>query len=149
MSIEPLATDDSITATIGAALLDAGGRLLNAWSMLFALAAMLILGLQSVGIFAGVGLAASLIAALVQMYFAVRCAFDAAVFAHLGGEFVRYSSFDRLLTAWGLKGETIAVRRVDERVRCAVLLLRRQAYSLIIQIVLFVIGLVAVMWEQV
>lgn len=149
MSIEPLATDDSITAAVGAALLDAGGRLLNAWSMIFALTATLIMGLQPVGIFAGAGLAASVIAALVQMYFAVRCAFDAAVFSRLGGEFVRYTRFDQLLMGWGLRDETIAVRRVDERVRCAVVLLRRQMYSLCIQMVLFVAGLAAVMWEQV
>lgn len=149
MSVEPPATDDSVAAMIGAGLLSSCGHLLNGWSMLFALAATLIIGLQPVGVFARAGLAASIFAALVQAYFAARSAFDAAVFAHLGGEPTRYASFDRLLAVWGLKGKTLVVRSVEPRVLGVVLLLRWQASSLFVQITLFVVGLAAVAWKPV
>ena len=76
---------DALAADIGAALLGTVSRVLNGWAMVFAIAALLILGLHPFSLAANAGLAASIAAALLQTYFAARCAFDAAIFARLGG----------------------------------------------------------------
>lgn len=139
MNIEP--SDSSVAADAGAALLGSGSRVLNGWSMLFALPAVLVVGLQPVGPVAVVALTASLIAALAQAYFALRCAFDAAVFERLQGDPARYIAFDRVLAVWGMRPGNVASRSVDERVRGAMRLLRWQARSFFLQLVLLVIGL--------
>ncbi len=71
--------DDLLTATISAVVLRSMGKVFNSWSMLFALAAILIISLKTNSVF----LIASLIMALIQAYFAARCAFDAEVFRAL------------------------------------------------------------------
>lgn len=129
--------DEIMTATISAALLSSLGKMLNNWSMLLALAAILIIGLKANSVF----LLASVIVALIQAYFAARCAFDAAVFAALGGEVTQYEGFDRLLTRWKLRGANVVSRSIDERVQGAMRLLRWQAYSFCVQIILLVAGL--------
>jgi hypothetical protein len=129
--------DEQLTATISAAFLRSMGNVLNNWSMLLALAAILIIGLKANSIF----LLASVIVALIQAYFAARCAFDAAIFADLGGEITQYAGFDRLLTRWKLRGENVTSRSLDERVRGAIGLLRWQAVSFCGQIILLGVGL--------
>jgi hypothetical protein len=129
--------DEQLTATISAAFLRSMGNVLNNWSMLLALAAILIIGLKANSIF----LLASVIVALIQAYFAARCAFDAAIFADLGGEITQYAGFDRLLTRWKLRGENVASRSLDERVRAAIGLLCWQAGSFCGQIILLGVGL--------
>ncbi|MSP28486.1 MAG: hypothetical protein EXR80_08795 [Methylococcales bacterium] len=129
--------DDSLTATISAVFLRSMGKVLNKWAMLFALAAIVIIGLKANNVF----LLASIIVALIQAYFAARCVFDAAVFAALGGEITQYEGFDRLLIRWKLRGENVASRSLDARVRGAMRLLHWQAYSFGGQIILLVIGL--------
>jgi len=84
--------DELLTATISAAFLCSMGKVLNNWSMLLALAAILIIGLKTNSVF----LLASVIVALIQAYFAARCAFDAAVFAALGGEVTQYEGINTL-----------------------------------------------------
>ncbi len=73
--------DNAISSGVAAALLGSSGRILNGWPMLFALAALRILSMRPVGIFSALACGASLVGAVAQPYFAVRCAFDAAVFA--------------------------------------------------------------------
>ena len=143
MPCEP-ENDDAISSAVAAALLGSVGRMLNGWSMLFALVALLIRSMRPVGIFAALACVASLVAAGAQIYFALRCAFDAAVFARLGGEPTHYAQFDRILSAWGIKKADIEVRSIDERVRGATALCRRQAYCLGVQGLLFAVALIAV-----
>lgn len=132
---------DELTATTSAALLNAFGNALNQWSLLAALATILILGLLQNSIYSCAFLATSSIAALLQGYFAARCAFDAAVFAALGGEANHYEHFDNLLTRWQLRTATTTLRPLDERVQGAMRLLRWQAVSFFTQIGLLVVGL--------
>ncbi|MDP3011011.1 MAG: hypothetical protein Q8N30_18345 [Methylococcales bacterium] len=133
--------DEPLTATISAAFLRSMGNVLNSWSMLLALAAILIIGLKTNSGYSVALLSASVSAALIQAYFAARCAFNAAVFAALGGEITQYAGFDRLLTRWKLRGENVASRSLDKRVRGAIGLLRWQAYSFCGQIILLGVGL--------
>jgi hypothetical protein len=133
--------DELLTATISAAFLRSMGNVLNNWSMLLALATILIIGLKINSGYSVALLSASVSAALIQAYFAARCAFDAAVFTALGGEITQYESFDRLLTRWKLRGENVASRSLDKRVQGAVGLLRWQSVSFCGQIILLVIGL--------
>ena len=131
--------NDEVTAAIGAALLKTISNALNHWSMLLALAAILLLGLKAVNGF----LITSVLVALLQGYFALRTAFDAAVFAALGGAVSHYESFDRLLTRWKLRGANITTRCLDERLQGAMRLLRWQAVSFLAQIILLLMDLVS------
>jgi hypothetical protein len=89
-------------------------------------------------------LATSLIFALLQGYFAARCAFDAAVFTALGGEPLHYQGFDKILTRWKMRRATTMTRSLDERVKGAWRLLRWQTLSFLVQIILLAVGLMAV-----
>ena len=130
--------DDDITVVTGAAFLNSFSKILNQWSMLFALATILILGLKHYNYF----LATSLIIALFQAYLAARCAFDAVIFNALTGDETNYQIFDRVLTHWQLRKASNSTRSLNERVQGALGLLRRQAISFIMQTVLLVIGLI-------
>jgi hypothetical protein len=143
MNAEP-AHDDALAAATGAALLGSIGKTLHAWSLAAALAAILILGLKPGGVYSAALLTASLVAALAQAYFAARCAFDAAVFAALRGDSAQYAGFDRLLERWQLRAANASTRPVAERVQGALRLLRRQAYSLCVQIALLTAGLIVI-----
>jgi hypothetical protein len=134
--------DKGLTAVIGAALLDSMGKALNNWSMLLALAAIVILGLKQSSGYSHVFFADSLIMALLQGYFAARCAFDAAVFTTLGGEARHYQGFDQILTRWKLRRASTITRSLNERVQGARRLLRWQAVCFFIQIGLLVVGLI-------
>jgi hypothetical protein len=125
--------DDDITAATGAAFLNSFSKILNQWSMLFALAAILILGLKHYNHF----LAISLIVALFQAYIAARCAFDAAIFNALTGDETNYQIFDHVLTHWQLRKASNSTQRVQG----ALGLLRQQALSFVMQTVLLLIGL--------
>jgi hypothetical protein len=106
--------------------------------MLFALAAVLILGLKHYNHF----LAASLIVALFQAILAARFAFDATIFnALIIGDEINHQIFDYVLTHWRLRKASNSTRSLNERMRGALGLLRQQAISFIIQTVLLVIGL--------
>lgn len=129
--------DNTLTANTAAAFLSSISKILNHWSMLSALAALLILGLKQGNVF----LAASLLTALFQAWFAVRCAFDAAMFAVLGSDATHYESFDRILTRWQLHGAITVTRSLDERVKGAIRLLRWQAVSFFVQILLLAMAL--------
>jgi protein-tyrosine phosphatase len=130
-------TDADVTRATSTALLGSIGKTLNAWSMLFALAVILILGLTQGNIF----LAVSLLLAVLQSYFAARCAFDAAVFTALGGEALHYQSFDKILTRWKLRSASTVNRSLDERLKGAMRLLRWQAVSFFVQLLLLAVGL--------
>ena len=130
--------DNALTASTATAFLSSISKILNHWSMLSALAAILILGLKQGNVF----LAVSLLMALCQAWFATRCAFDAAVFAALGGDVAHYESFDCILTRWRLRGAITVTRSLDERVKGALRLLRWQAVSFFVQIVLLAVSLI-------
>lgn len=130
--------DDAITASAAAAFLKAMSRALNQCSLLTALAAILILGGKHGNLLAAV----SVLMALLQAYFAARCAFDAAIFAALGGEIAHYQCFDNLLIRWQLKKTITATRSLDERVNGAMRLLVWQAVSFVGQILVLAVALI-------
>ncbi len=134
--------DKGLTAVIGAAFLGSIGKSLNQWSMLSALAAIMILGLKQDSDYIKLFLADSLLMALLQGYFAARCAFDAAVFAALGGEPRHYQGFDQTLTRWKMRSASTVTRSLNERVQGARRLLRWQAVCFFIQIMLLAAGLI-------
>jgi hypothetical protein len=133
--------DKALTAVTSAALLDSFGKSLNNWSMLSALATLIILGLKQASFDSRLCLAASLVIALLQGYFAARCAFDAAVFTALGGEPLHYQGFDKILTRWKMRRATTMTRSLDERVKGARGLLRWQAFCFFVQILLLMVAL--------
>ncbi len=137
-----MADDKSLTAVIGAAMLNSMGKAFNQWSMLLALAALLILGLKQGSYYSNVFLVDSLVVALLQAQFAARCAFDAAVFAALGGDPRHYQGFDQLLTRWKLRRASTVTRSLNERVQGARRLLRWQAVCFFAQIILMAAGLI-------
>jgi hypothetical protein len=134
--------DKALTAVISAALLGCFGKALNNWSMLSALAAIIVLGLKPASLDSKFCLIASLILALLQGYFAARCAFDTAVFTALGGEALHYQGFDKILTRWKLRRASTMTRSLDERVKGARGLLRWQAVCFFVQILLLIVALI-------
>lgn len=138
-------TDDKgLTAIIGAAMIDSMGKVVNQWSMLLALAALILLGLKQGDDYRNIFFADSLVVALLQAQFAARCAFDAAVFNALGGEPRHYQGFDQLLTRWKLRRVSTVTRSLHERVQGARRLLRWQIICFFMQIILLVAGLMSV-----
>jgi hypothetical protein len=133
--------DKALTAVISSALLGSFGKALNNWSMLSALAAIIVLGLKQASVDGKFCLIASLIMASLQGYFAARCAFDAAVFTALGGEALHYQGFDKILTRWKLRRVSTMTRSLDERVKGARGLLRWQAFCFFVQILLLIVAL--------
>ena len=144
-----MADDDSVAAQSAAALLGSAGRVVNGWSMAFALGALVLIGLQAAQWWSLASLCGSLFVGLAQMYFALRVAFDAAVFEHLQGEPAHYAAFDRLLAQWGMKNASDETRPIDSRVRGAMALLRQQAISFVVQTVLLFIDLAAIVYEAI
>src|SRR5687768_3995296 len=115
MSKEISRADEAVAAHAAGALLNTGPQVVNGWSMLLALVAMLTLA--SAEVLAAIFLLGSVVMGLVQAYFALRCRFDAALFARLGGETADYSRLDTVLAAWGMRAQTSDVRSVDQRIR--------------------------------
>lgn len=137
-SVEP----DGVMAVTAAALLKTVGGALSTGSALLALAALLVLGLRPTDLAAGAWLAASLAIALVHAYFAIRVAFDAAIFAGLGDQSAKYESFDRVLAVWGwTRAQAEATRPLPQRIDGARRWLRRQCYSALTQAALFIAGM--------
>ncbi|HVK55101.1 MAG TPA: hypothetical protein VM532_08750 [Burkholderiales bacterium] len=135
--------DDHTAAGVADALLSTVSRVLNGWSMVLGLAAVLMLVLHPVGFYPALALISSFAAGMAQAYFAVRCAFDAAVFKQLGGEAARYIQFDRVLSAWGMRSQSATTESLDRRVFGARRLLRWQGYAFGLQALLFGVGAVA------
>ena len=129
--------NDDITAVTGAAFLSSMSRVLNQWSMLLALATVLIIGLKQYHHV----LATSLIIALYQAYLAARCLFDAAIFHALTTDDDNYQKFDQVLTRWQLRKANNSTRSLDQRMQGALRLLRQQAISFLIQMLLLILGL--------
>jgi len=134
--------DDTIAARAGAALLNSA-RVLNAWSMILALSGILTLCLRPVTAIAALLFTLSLSAAALQLYHALRCRFDGAVFQTLGGASEHYARFDRWLATLQLRATPAAERSIAERVRGASRLLRRQMLSLVVQALLLGAGVAA------
>mgnify|MGYP006290411867 CR=1 FL=1 len=132
-------TNDDIAAATAAAFLKSFSKTVNQWSMVFALATLLILVLKHFQHF----LIASVILALLQAYFAARCAFDAAIFQALAGEQKHYQTFDTVLMAWKFKKNNTE-RSLDQRIQGALRLLQQQTMSFIMQLLLFFSGIALV-----
>lgn len=139
------AVDDATASAVAAALLRALNRRLNGWSMLLALATILVVALKPM---APVGIGAfiaSLLAAGCQSYYSVRVAFDAALFARLGGERERYAQLDRILERMNLKKNDVPERDITERAAGALALARRQGYCVLAQSILVGVGIFIVL----
>lgn len=141
-TLESPEESDALAVDIGATLLGTVSRVLNGWAMVFAIAALLILGLRPLSLVANAGLASSLAVALLQAYFAARCAFDAALFAQLGGAAQQYARFDQVMARWTAARKNVAARTIDERLHGAMQLLKKQGYCLAAQIALFSVALI-------
>jgi hypothetical protein len=75
---------------------------------------------------------------LVECWFAVRVAIDAALFRHLASEGDdRWRRLDELMDKWGLR-RTNESRSTAERTRAAIGLWRRQAAALTVQLVMLI-----------
>ena len=130
-------TDDNVAAATAAAFLKSFSKTINQWSMVFALATLLILGLKHLHYF----LITSLILALLQAYFAASCVFDAEIFQALAGESKHYQAFDTVLITWKLKKNNTK-GSLKQRVQGALRLLQQQIMSFVIQLLLFGLNLV-------
>jgi hypothetical protein len=73
---------------------------------------------------------------LFQAYLAARCALDA-----LAGEKFHYQKFDRMLMDWNLR-KTSNTLLLNQRLQGAMRLLRQQATSFVLHLLLFSIQLV-------
>jgi hypothetical protein len=129
--------DDDIAATTAAALLGSGVTV-NAWSLMFGLAALWVL-LPAAASWPSAWLAVSVGAGLVQAYFALRCSVDAALFRRLGGEPGRYERLDVLLSDWGLT-RSRQPRPLRARIQAALTLSQRQRTFFYVQLATFVVG---------
>ncbi len=133
---------DDVAAATAAALLGAGSTV-NAWSLMLGLAASWALLSAAVSWSSGC-FAASVVAGLVQAYFALRCSIDAALFRRLGGQLDHYERLDTLLSAWGLvrshQPGTHQPRPLHDRIQAALALSRRQRTCFYLQLAMFVVG---------
>jgi hypothetical protein len=130
---------DNDVAVAAAAALLGGGTTVNAWSLMFGLTALLALLSTEFSWPSHILFAGSVAAGLIQAYFALRCAIDAALFRRLGGELERYERLDALLTAWRLS-ESRQSRTLQERIRAALDLSRQQRRFFYMQLATFVVG---------
>ena len=137
--------DDATASAVAAALLYALNRRLNSWSMLLALAAILVVVLKPMAVSAVGAFIASLLAAGFQSYYSVRVAFDAALFARLGGERERYAQLDRILERMNLKKTDVPERDITERTAGALALVRHQGYCVLAQSILVGVGIFIVL----
>lgn len=139
------------------------GRSLDLWSL--ALAALALAGLLwlTLPLTTSIGLLLSILAGVGQKVFALRIAFDAALFHHWAEAWNSNGAegrdpnalatdlmvFDRALADCGLatpRGDV--VRDLHSRLRGAARLLRRQVLALTIQFVAMVIAIVAVLLSR-
>lgn len=137
--------DDATASAVAAALLHALNRRLNSWSMLLALAAILVVVLKPMAVSAVGAFIASLLAAVCQSYCSVRVAFDAALFARLGGEYQRYTQLDRILERMKLKKGDVPERDIAQRIAGALALVRHQGYCVLAQSLLVGVGIFIVL----
>lgn len=150
-----LAGAASRARTMAAAL--ALGRGLDLWSL--ALAALAVAGLLGLALplSSAICLLVSLSAGGVQKIYALRAAFDAALFRHWAETWssaaiqgrdpveltADLAAFDQALAACGLRAPADgATRDLDSRLRGAGKLLRRQALALAIQFAAMIVALV-------
>ena len=136
--------DDISTATAAALL--GGGGIINAWSLMFGLAALIVL-LSGAVLWSRAWFAVSVGAGLVQAYFALRCSIDAALFSRLGGDLARYERLDVLLSDWGLTGSR-QPRPLHDRIRAALSLSRRQRTFFYLQLAAFVVGATMLLMQR-
>jgi hypothetical protein len=144
MSREISNADEAVAARAAGALLGAAPPVVNGWSMLLALAAMLTL-VPAKGL-AAMCLLGSVVIGLMQAYFAIRCRFDAALFARLDGAAADYARLDAVLAAWGMRAGTGEARSVDQRVRGALRLWRLQRTAFALQLAALLAGAVMTGW---
>ncbi|PRH88040.1 hypothetical protein C5L14_09110 [Labrys okinawensis] len=71
---------------------------------------------------------------LVQSYFALRAGFDAEIFGHLAGNAFSTTNFDGAMKRLGLFAQDRPSRPMSERARGAMILVRRQAIFLALQV---------------
>lgn len=138
--------DDNLIAKTCAALLSSVGKIINAWSMIFAFATLIMLSARFGDAKENVLLAFSLFAGFLQAYFAVRCAFDASIFTSFGSELHQYKKFDKVLIKWKLRKAVFISRSIEQRAEGALKILRQQIYSFCIQFVLLVVAVIAILW---
>ena len=124
-------TNDDIIAKTTAAFLNSFSKTINQWSMVFVLAALILLGLKQLNYF----LIASVIFGLLQAYFAARCSFDRLIFQTLLGDLKHYQVFDTILNDWKLSKNTTE-RPLNQRIYGALKLLKQQGISFMVQVLL-------------
>jgi hypothetical protein len=144
----PPATSASLASAV--ALLEQGERIdrLSCLLTAVALAALVAMGLAGMQEpAAAVLLALSVVIGLLELYFAVRVGFDARLFRRLAdpGAGFDLGDLDDALTASGLPPANKAARPLKQRSAGACRLLYRQAGSLALQVVLLLLGAVAMM----
>jgi hypothetical protein len=136
--------DNTLIAKTGAALLSSIGKIVNAWSMIAAFVALIVISVRFGDVKEDVLFTVSLLIALLQAYFAARCAFDAAIFASLGGDIHQYEGFDRLSIKWKLRRIIFVTQSVEQRVQGALRLLRWQIGCFCLQILSMFAGIIFV-----
>ena len=136
-------------AQVGAALLRQGRRLDGLSSALLLLCAALGLG-QALARPADAGFIliclGLVLFGLLQKYWALRVAFDAALFERLGG--LSLSELDDALLGLGLLPADKAGRPLAPRLRGALRLLRLQALALVLQLLVLLGGLIDSLWSS-
>jgi hypothetical protein len=152
---KPRSTDAPALMITMAALLEQGHRL-DALSRLLTAGAIILLLLLAMfapampsgpSALAGGGLVLAILLGLIELYFAFRVGFDAALFRELaaGKALTGLGPLDASLAGLGLRRETAGSRTLEDRIRGARMLLRRQTLCLALQLVTMVVtaGLLA------
>jgi hypothetical protein len=143
-----MSESERMLLTCAAALLDQG-RILDRLSRPLTAAALI--GLLSLPVLTptppGAVVAAAIVAAiagLVQVYFAIRVAFDAALFNHLASTSGApdFASMDAALARLGLAPHRRPERPADARVAGARRLLKFQTFAVVVQVVSILGGVV-------
>lgn len=136
--------EEKSIATIGAAFLGAASKTLNLWSIAFFGGAVLLIATQPLASWSVVLLVVAAVLGLMQVYWAIRCAFDAKIFQQLGDRAERFIELDRVLELLGLtRSRGLRHSSVEHRVKAAMRLLRWQAVAFGLQsavVVLILIG---------
>jgi hypothetical protein len=139
------------------------GRSLDLWSLALVMLALAGLMWATLPLTTSLGLLVSILAGVGQKVFALRVAFDAALFRHWAEAWSHDATlgrpptaldadlriFDQALAACGLgKTRGDAVRDLCSRLSGAVRLLRRQALALAIQFAAIVIAMAAILLSR-
>jgi hypothetical protein len=129
-----------------AALLDQGRGIERLSHLLTAAALLALVAIGFTGVHQPLTVAMlglSVLAALAQLYFGLRVGFDAALFRGLAADAAATGTLDELdaaLTTMGLLPASKVGRPLEQRVAGACRLFYRQAGSLVLQLVLFLLG---------